>query len=382
VRPRILIIAPQARDLAAVERRGLRERYTIELAGPDLDGGAAPDLDALAGVWAGRIDGVLGTKDRSALVAALLAERLDLPGPSPAAVLACQLKDRSRELQRRLVPEATPAAWPLRDGPPPFAPPFFVKPVVGRLSLGARRIDSLEELDALEPPDYVREYAELAGFEADGFLAEELLHGDEVTVEGFVHGGHVTVVGVTDSVKYPGTNSFQRFEYPSALPPERIAELRAVVERLLPGLGFDGGFFNVELVVPEAGAAQLLEVNGRLASQFAPLVEAVEGRSTYDALFALAAGDAPAWEERAPAGVALSYALRVFEDALVEAVPPEEPGVELLVRPGKRLSEQGVNDVASYRLAIFDVWGETREAAVAAAEARAASVRAGFALAT
>jgi hypothetical protein len=381
-RPRILVVAPQPRDLAALERLGLRDSYDIELAGDDLDSGAAPDLDALAGAWEGRIDGVVGTKDRSALVAALLAERLRLPGPSPVAMLACQLKDRSRELQRRLVPEATPQAWPLRDGVPPFPPPFFVKPVVGRLSLGARRIDSVDELAALEPPAYVREYAELAGVDADGFLAEELLTGDEVTVEGFVHGGRVTVVGVTDSVKYPGTNSFQRFEYPSALPAERVAELRDLAERLLPGLGFDGGFFNVEVVVPEQGPAQLLEVNGRIASQFAPLVEAVEGRSTYEALLALAAGEAPAWEPRARHGVALSYALRVFDDAVVEAVPPPEPGLELLVGPGARLSEQGVNDVASYRLAIFDVWGETREAAVAAAGERAARVRAGFETAT
>ena len=377
--PRLLIVAPQARDLAAIERLGLRERYAIDFAGDDLDAGAAPDLDALARTWEGRIDGVVGTKDRSALVTALLAQRLGLPGPSPEAMLACQLKDRSRQLQRRIVAEATPQAWPLRDGPPPFPPPFFVKPVVGRLSLGARRVDTLEELAALEAPAYVHEYAELAGVDADGFLAEELLHGDEVTVEGFVAGGTVTVVGVTDSVKYPGTNSFQRFEYPSALGPERIAELRSVVERLLPGLGFDGGFFNVELVVPATGPAQVLEVNGRIASQFAPLVEAVEGRSTYEALFALAAGAAPAWEPRPPNGVALSYALRVFEDALVEAVPAAEPGLELLVRPGRLLSEQGVNDVASYRLAIFDVWGETRAAAVAAAEERAASLR--FALA-
>jgi hypothetical protein len=379
VAPRLLIVAPQARDLAAIERLGLGQRYAIELAGDDLDAGATPDLDALAATWDGGIDGVLGTKDRSALVAALLAQRLGLPGPSPEAMLACQLKDRSRALQRRILPEATPQTWPLRDGAPPFPPPFFVKPVVGRLSLGARRIDTLEELAALEAPAYVHEYAELAGVDAEGFLAEELLQGEEVTVEGFVAGGTVTVVGVTDSLKYPGTNSFQRFEYPSALPPERIAELRRVVVRLMPGLGFDGGFFNVELVVPEEGPAQLLEVNGRIASQFAPLVEAVEGRSTYEALFALAAGATPVWEPRPPNGVALSYALRVFADALVEAVPAAEPGLELLVRPGLRLSEQGVNDVASYRLAIFDVWGETRAAAVAAAEERAASLR--FALA-
>ena len=39
--------------------------------------------------------------------------------------------------------------------------------------------------------------------------------GDEVTLEGFVHRGQVTVIGVTDSVKYEGTNSFERFEYPT-----------------------------------------------------------------------------------------------------------------------------------------------------------------------
>ena len=375
---RLLIVAPQARDLAAVGRLGLDRRLEIALAGDDLDSGAIPDLDALAERWRGRVDGVVGTKDRSALVAAFLAERLGLPGPRPEALLNCQLKDRSRALQRRLVPEATPAAWPLRDGPPPFPPPFFVKPIVGRLSLGARRIDSLDELAELAAPAYVEEYAALAGVEADGFLAEELLTGAEVTLEGFVHRGAVTVVGVADSVKYEGTNSFERFEYPSALGVERLAELHGVAERLLPGLGFDGGFFNVEFVVPEAGPAQLLEVNGRIASQFAPLVEAVEGRSTYEALCALALGHAPEWEPRPARGVALSYALRVFEDAFVESVPAPEPGLELLVAPGKLLSEQGVNDVASYRLAIFDVWAETRPEAVARARGRASSL--GFGL--
>jgi hypothetical protein len=105
-------------------------------------------------------------------------------------------------------------------------------------------------------------------------------------------------------------------------------------------------------------------VNARIASQFAPLVEAVHGRSTYDVLFALASGDDPAWEGGAPDGVALSYVMRVFEDGLVEEVPESEEGLEILVRPGKLLSEQGTNDTASYRLAIFTEWGRTREDAV------------------
>ena len=86
-----------------------------------------------------------------------------------------------------------------------------------------------------------------------GFIVEELLSGEEVTLEGFVSEGRVTTIGVTDSVKYPGTLSFERFEYPSRLAEERQGELSDVAERVLPALGFDGGFFNVEFFVPEEG---------------------------------------------------------------------------------------------------------------------------------
>ena len=141
--------------------------------------------------------------------------------------------------------------------------------------------------------------------------------------------------------------------------------------RVLPALGFDDGFFNVEFFVPEEGPAQIIEVNGRIASQFAPLVQGLHGRSTYDALFQLALGEDPDWEPGEPDGVAVSYVLRVFEDAFVEAVPDPEPDLEVLVRPGLSLSEQGVNDAQSYRLAILYGFGETREEAVARCRERA-----------
>jgi biotin carboxylase len=182
----------------------------------------------------------------------------------------------------------------------------------------------------------------------------------------------VTTVGVTDSVKYDGTNSFERFEYPSALTAEREAELAEVSSRVLPALGYDGGFFNVEFFVPaDDGPARIIEVNARLASQFWPLVEAVRGRSTYEALFALACGEDPAWAVAPPNGVALSYCLRVFEDALVAAVPEPADDLEILVQPGRRLSEQGTNDAHSYRLAIFTSAAPTREEAVRLARERA-----------
>jgi hypothetical protein len=374
----ILMLCPQERDLKAIRAAGLEERYGLRFVGTDLDQLEEFDPEAfLAECERLPADGVVGTKDQSALLAALLAERRGLPGPSPQALVACQHKPTSRALQQRSAPEATPG-FAVLDGRVPFGVPFFVKPVVGRLSQNAYRIDDPRDLLELHELDrYTTRYAEIAALagtdphDVHGFIAEELLSGAEVTLEGYVHGDEVVTIGVTDSVKYPGTLSFERFEYPAALPEERQAELSGVAARVLPALGFEGGFFNVEFFVPEEGPAQIIEVNGRLASQFAPLVLGLHGRSTYDALFELAAGDDPAWAGGLPDGVGVSYCLRVFQDALVEAVPDPDPDVELLVRPGLHLSEQGVNDAQSYRLAILYGFGETREEAVARCRERA-----------
>ena len=377
----ILVLCPQERAITAVRAAALEDRYNVRFEGSDLD--KLEDFDPvsfLAGLADVAADGVVGTKDQSALLASLFAERRKLAGPRPEALIACQHKPTSREVQRRVAPEATPAFAPL-DGRLPFGTPFFVKPVVGRLSQNVYRIDDLRDLVGLHEFDrYTTRYAsiaELAGANPEnvhGFLAEELLTGDEVTLEGYVSGGRVTTIGVTDSVKYPGTFSFERFEYPSKLSEATQAELSDVAERVLPALGFDWGFFNVEFFVPDDGLAQIIEVNGRIASQFAPLVQGLHGRSTYDALFELACGEDPRWRTGLPDGFAVSYIVRVFEDGFVEAVPDPEEGVELLVRPGLNLSEQGLNDAQSYRLAILYGFGETREEAVQRCRERAASL--------
>jgi len=380
----VLLVCPQQRDFREIRAAGLGSDFDVLTAGSDLDehdDAFDPGRFVLEQSLR-RVDGVVGTKDRSALLAALIAERAGLAGPTPRALIACQHKPTSRAIQREAAPDAVPrftrvqgaAAWPT------FGTPFFVKPVVGRLSENAFRVDSYRRLAQLVedgyPPRYAR-IAALAGLpesDAHGFLAEELLDGAEVTLEGYVHRGRVTTIGVTDSLKYPGTNSFEGFAFPSSLPAERLEELARLAERVVPAHGFDDAFFNMELFVPRDGAAKLIEVNGRLASQFAPLVRAVQGRSTYEAMFRLACGDDPAWRPLPKRGVAISYCLRVFEDALVAAVPEPDPDVEILVRPGRFLSEQGTNDAESYRLAIFHEWGETREEALARCRARAASL--------
>ena len=375
----LLVLCPQERDRKAVRAAGLDDRFAVAFVGDDLDRMEPFDpaglLEDAATVPA---DGVVGTKDQSALLAAVLAERRGLPGPKPGALLACQHKPTSREIQRRVAPASTPRTALLGNGAP-LEPPFFVKPVVGRLSQGALRVDEPGMLAALEAPDgYAERYeavAALAGGvrgRAHGFLAEELLDGLEVTLEGYVHRGRVTTIGVTDSVMYPGTISFERFEYPSRLPEERLAELASLAERLVLAHGLDDASFNLEFFVPVHGPPGIIELNGRLASQFAPLVHRLHGRSTYDVLFELARGDDPAWRPGAPDGIGISYVVRVFEDALVEAVPEPDDGLELLVAPGRLLSEQGQNDAESFRLAILTGFGENRAEAIARCRERVA----------
>ena len=54
---------------------------------------------------------------------------------------------------------------------------------------------------------------------------------------------------------YEGTLSFERFEYPSRLPGRAgDAAARSSRRRLPRAFGFDGGFFNAELLVPDSRA--------------------------------------------------------------------------------------------------------------------------------
>ena len=384
--PEVTVVCPQERDRTLIREAGLEGRYRIEYAGQDLDSISDFDPRALVDqLVRGQPAAVVATKDRSALLAALVGERLGLPGPTTEAVINCQHKARGRRIHGQVARAATPCFAEIRhadDPPPACPPPWFAKPIVGRLSQGARRIDDPAEFGALTDPsgyaaDWTRiaELAEGPAPSAAGFLVEELARGQEVTLEGYVYRGSVTVIGITDSVMYPGTNSFERFEYPSTLTEVRQGELGDVAHRVVPALGLDTAFFNMEFVVPAEGPATLIEVNGRIASQFAPMMQATHSRSTYDALFALASGQNPAWRSSDPDGVAVSYVLRVFRDALVESVPEPEPGVEILVRPGLRLSEQGANDIESYRVAIVYGAGETRAEALERCRSRARRLR-------
>lgn len=331
--------------------------------------------------------GVVGTGDYpGCMLAPLLAAELGLPSPPPQAVVVLSHKFYSRQIQQRLVPHATPAFAsldPFARRPACALPfPFFVKPVKGTMSIRARMVRNAAELtsalrftlrERLQGHLLFRPYGQLLRRYTDAtvpphhFIAEAPLTGDQVTVDGFIQNGHVVVTGIVDSVMYPGTHSFRRFEYPSNLPTSVQRRMVHITTTLMAGSGLDQTCFNVEMFHDATqDSVHVIEVNPRMSYQFADLYERVDGMNTYDAQLALATGTPVNWPTRQGRdGAAASFVLRRFTDARVTSVPTAAelsrvsamfPGttVKVLCHVGHMLSAQD-QDVGSYRYAIINM---------------------------
>lgn len=318
---------------------------------------------------------------------ALITHRLGLPGPDPRAVLTCEHKYYSREVQARLVPEATPRYALVREGESPsethgLAFPLFLKPVKSCMSMHAYQVDDREALrnrlrDAAIPHAFVAPFNALLrahtdwAVDAGGMIVEELLRGPQVSLEGFVQAGRARVLGILDAVMFPGTHSFQRFVYPSSLPAVAQEGMRDVAVRLMEGLGYGDALFNIEMRWdPASGRVGIIEINPKIASQFPDLFEKVDGYSTYTTLMEVALGRAASlrrgcgrWK------LAASCVLRVFEDHMVHRVPGPadvakvlarfpDARVQILARPGRRLSED-FQDTASFRYGLVNLGADS-----------------------
>ena len=98
-------------------------------------------------------------------------------------------------------------------------------------------------------------------------------------------------MGVVDSIMFPNTIAFQRFEYPSSVPAPVQDRMADLARKVMPAFGFDNGQFNIELIYnPEANTVHIVEINPRMSSQFADLFEKVDGTNSYSVLLDLAFG--------------------------------------------------------------------------------------------
>jgi hypothetical protein len=308
-------------------------------------------VERLVERWRGRIDGVFSNNEYfGALIAAVLAERLGLPGTPPAVMVTAQHKYYSRLAQQRIAPEAVPrfSVFPFdvrHAAQVGLDFPLYVKPVRATFSVLARRVESFAALrrhlsfsflEELIIRRLVKPFNDLmplyTGYDIDAhhLIAEEPLEGLHASVDGWVHEGRVHFLGLCDATMFPGTDHFERFVYPSRAPAAVQERMRALAERLLEGVGYRHGFFNVEMFWdPASDALKLIEINPRLASQLAGLYRRVEGVNPHRMLLELCTGQAP---QRRPAAtgcaVAASLVSRRFDGRPLDY----EPGAAELAR--------------------------------------------------
>jgi hypothetical protein len=402
---RILVLFPKEWDRLEFERPEYRDRYEFVYAGFDLfsfpQNAQLATFDVFRFVnrllerfRRERLDGVFSNNEYfGALIAAVLAEKLGLPGNDPRLVITAQHKYYAREAFARIAPEAAArfAAFPYgvrRREDLPFELPCFVKPVRATFSVLARRVEHFEELrrhlafwpfekwviKRLVKPfnDLMRWYTDFP-LDAHHLIAEEILPGVQVNMDGYVHHGEVRVLGIIDENMYPGTSAFRSFEYPSRVPAEVQARMGALATKLLGGLGYRHGFFNLEFSWdPESGRIAVIELNPRMASQLSYLYEWVDGLRPYEMLLALAAGEAPApARDAARYRHAGSFALRKFDGKPLAAHPtPEQlervrrdyPDAHLMLylKRGSSLARE-MKWLGSYRYAVVNMGAGSQE---------------------
>ena len=343
------------------------------------------------------IDAIIGFWDFPvSLMVPILETEYDTPGCPLEAVVRCEHKYWSRLNQQEVAPDAVPSFQALD----PFdddvvdrvelAYPFWIKPVKAFASQLGFRVDDQEDLRRAiekirrgigrfaEPFDEILGHVDLpdevAHVTASWCVAEEILTGTQHTIEGYVHDGEVHVHGVIDSLNYPDSHSFFRYQYPSRLPRGVQERAGKLVRTVLHRVGFEESPFNIEIFHDEdSDRMSLLEMNTRISQSHSDLFEKVDGFSNHDVLVHLATGEAP--EPMAREGefaCASKCQLRAFAGDTITRVPDEDdiarvreelPGTIVVVQchEGQRLEDLRDQDSYSYRLAVVYLGADSED---------------------
>lgn len=343
-----------------------------------------------------RLAGVVSTNEQyGALIAAVLARKLGVPGTDPRAIITAQHKYYARCAMSQALGDANPPFALLPHGfadapqshrlPLPF--PFFVKPVKAAYSVLARRVNDADDLrrhltfgrwEAHIIKRLVKPFADLmrahSQLDVDPLhmLGEGLIEGVQFNVDGWMERGRAGFFGIVDSIMYPGTQAFARFEYPSRLPADLQSRAYALAEAAMRAVGFDHGTFNVEITwQPATDRLYVVEINPRLAACFGELYGKVHGTSPYTVLADLTVGRTPTWSgRRGQFAAATSFLLRAFDEEvkiaptaadrrwLQEHYP--DASLHTFIKHGNSRRRE-MKWLGSYRYASLSLGGDSRE---------------------
>ena len=219
----------------------------------------------------GGLVGVTSSSEYFVSIAASVARRLNLAGPSPAAVRTC----RNKYKQRRRLEKAGVAIPAFRCATSISAAsreatdlglPVIVKPVSGSGSTGVKLCSSLAEVSAHAAQLLNQLCNERGAPVAHRILVESVASGPEYSVEIF----GLDVIGITQKHLGPLPTFVEiGHDFPAQLLPESRRAIENIARQSLVALGLGWGPAHIELRLTESGP-QIIEVNPRLAGGFIP----------------------------------------------------------------------------------------------------------------
>jgi hypothetical protein len=320
-------------------------------------------VDAMVAKYEGKIDGVFSSNEQfGTLAAALIAQRLGLPGQKPETILATQHKYEARKSLALFAPELCPEFSVIpytvtHEQANGLKFPLFVKPVKATFSVLARRCDSAEELiehltfkpwekhiikRLIEPHNQALKRFPQFEVGARNLVVEAPLKGLQVNVDCLMQAGQVRVLGIVDEVMYPGTMSFMRFDYPSRLGSDVQIRIAQAATKVICGYELCDGLFNLEFFYdPDDDRLSLIEINPRLAAQLALFYRWVDGVDVYELGFDMVCKEKPskqATRYEPIGGAATSFVWRSFDTTSCPRLPTAEDLAWLkLIYPEARL---------------------------------------------
>jgi biotin carboxylase len=219
-----------------------------------------------------KVDGVLAyASNPAAIPAAVVAERLGLPGSGAASVKKLGLKSEYRRLLKEMHlpnPEFIVLQHSDLDTAGiqiPFGYPVMVKPTDSSGSKGVSIARSAAELPSAI--DLACRY----GRNGDVVVEEYILSDcPQITGEAFIAGGDVVMLDIADQQKDKSGLVPVGAIYPSLLKDSHYPAIKDQLSKIVRSAGFRYGALNIEIRIGTDGQIYFLEVGPRSGGNFLP----------------------------------------------------------------------------------------------------------------
>lgn len=217
------------------------------------------------------IAGITSSSEYFIYIAARLANKFKLPSPMTSAISNC----RNKYTQRKILQDANVGipkfylAQSIEEViafSKEFELPVIIKPTQGSGSFGVKMCSSLEEIREHSKFLLNQKVNERGIASEEKILIEELVNGDEYSVETFNN----SIIGITKKHLGELPNFVEiGHDFPAKLTYEEEQSIKEITIKALDSLNLKWGANHIELRLTKYGA-KIIEVNPRLAGGYIP----------------------------------------------------------------------------------------------------------------